>query len=80
VEGLTNKVLIFYPTFLSITEIVVESRREEMMNSKDTIRDVVQYLTEAFARIFSPNNDEYPMVGMQPFDAEPYHAPSKGGS
>lgn len=51
-----------------------------MMNSKDTIRDVVQYLTEAFARIFSPNNDEYPMVGMQPFDAEPYHAPSKGGS
>jgi hypothetical protein len=34
---------------------------------------------KAFASIFSPNNDEYPDVGMQPFDAEPYHAP-KGNS
>jgi len=49
------------------------------MNIKDMLQDVAQYLTEAFARIFSPNNDEYPDVGMQPFDAEPYHAP-KGNS
>ncbi|GCA76969.1 MULTISPECIES: hypothetical protein [Microcystis] len=49
------------------------------MNIKDTLHNFVQYLTEAFARIFSPNNDEYPDVGMQPFDAEPYHAP-KGNS
>jgi hypothetical protein len=55
-----------------------ESERKAM-NIKDMLQDVAQYLTEAFARIFSPNNDEYPDVGMQPFDAEPYHAP-KGGS
>ncbi|AKE64341.1 hypothetical protein NIES3806_20700 [Microcystis aeruginosa NIES-3806] len=49
------------------------------MNIKDTLHNFVQYLTEAFARIFSPSNDEYPDVGMQPFDSEPYHAP-KGNS
>ncbi|GCL60157.1 hypothetical protein NIES3807_33380 [Microcystis aeruginosa NIES-3807] len=51
-----------------------ESERKAM-NIKDTLHNFVQYLTEAFARIFSPNNDEYPDVGMQPFDSEPYHAP-----
>jgi hypothetical protein len=55
-----------------------ESERKAM-NIKDTLHNFVQYLTEAFARIFSPNNDEYPDVGMQPFDSEPYHAP-KGNS
>jgi hypothetical protein len=49
------------------------------MNIKDTLHNAVQYLTEAFARIFSPTKDEYPDVGMQPFDAEPYQAP-KGNS
>jgi hypothetical protein len=32
----------------------------------------VQYITEGFARIFSPSDDEYPEVGVQPFDSEPY--------
>jgi hypothetical protein len=31
----------------------------------------VQYTTEAFARIFGPNDDEYPNIGVQPFEGEP---------
>lgn len=33
---------------------------------------LVQYLTEGFARIFSPTDDHYPETGVQPFDSEPY--------
>jgi hypothetical protein len=36
------------------------------------IRDAVQYLSEAADRIFSPSRDEYPAIGVQPFDGEPY--------
>ena len=35
-----------------------------------TLKDVVQYLTEGFLRIFSPTDDEYPAIGVQPFDGE----------
>lgn len=42
------------------------------MNIGNFIRDLVQYITEGFARIFSPNSDEYPEVGVQPFESEPY--------
>lgn len=30
----------------------------------------MQYFTEAFARVFGPSDDEYPAVGVQPFDGE----------
>ncbi|WP_242577987.1 hypothetical protein [Chroococcus sp. FPU101] len=36
---------------------------------------LVQYLTEGFARIFSPTDDHYPETGVQPYDSEPYAAP-----
>ena len=36
-----------------------------------------QYISEAIARIFSPNDDKYPDVGVQPFEGEPYQ-PSQG--
>lgn len=36
---------------------------------------LVQYLTEGFARIFSPTDDHYPETGVQPFDSEPYATP-----
>ncbi|PSF39580.1 isochorismate synthase [Aphanothece hegewaldii CCALA 016] len=36
---------------------------------------MVQYLTEGFARIFSPTDDHYPETGVQPFDSEPYATP-----
>ncbi len=41
------------------------------MNITKTIQDLVQYVTEAFARIFGPNDDEYPNIGVQPFEGEP---------
>ncbi len=39
------------------------------------LQDLVQYLTEGFARIFSPSDDEYPEIGVQPYDSEPYIVP-----
>jgi hypothetical protein len=47
------------------------------MSWKNNLRELVQYLAEGFARIFSPNRDEYPEVGNQPYEAEPYHKPTK---
>ena len=42
-----------------------------MMISK-TLKDIIQYITEGFARIFSPTDDEYPAIGVQPFEGEEY--------
>ena len=33
----------------------------------NTLKDVVQYLTEGFLSIFSPIDDEYPTIGIQPY-------------
>lgn len=37
-----------------------------------TLKDVIQYLTEGFIRIFSPTDDRYPVIGVQPFEGEIY--------
>jgi hypothetical protein len=37
----------------------------------NTIGLSVQFLLEGIARIFSPVPDEYPNIGVQPFDGEP---------
>lgn len=42
------------------------------MTIDKTLHEMMQYLTEAFARIFSPNDDEYPAIGVQPFYGEIY--------
>ncbi|BFM39672.1 hypothetical protein [Synechocystis sp. LKSZ1] len=42
------------------------------MNIHETLQNLVQYFTEAFARIFGPSTDEYPEVGVQPFEGDPY--------
>lgn len=34
---------------------------------KDVVLYVIQYVTEGFVEIFSPDNDHYPAVGVQPF-------------
>jgi hypothetical protein len=31
----------------------------------------VSYITTAAARIFSPDDDDYPKTGVQPFEGEP---------
>lgn len=36
------------------------------------IGTVIQYLAEGFARIFSPTDDAYPAVGVQPFGGDVY--------
>ena len=33
---------------------------------------VATFFSEALARIFGPNDDRYPSVGVQPFEGDPY--------
>ncbi|HIK27037.1 MAG: hypothetical protein N3E45_07470 [Oscillatoriaceae bacterium SKW80] len=42
------------------------------MNLSDRISEAVKYVLAASARIFGPNDDQYPKVGVQPFEGEPY--------
>ena len=37
-----------------------------------TLKSIIQYITEGFARIFGPTNDNYPETGIQPFEGEEY--------
>lgn len=41
------------------------------------IEAITRYLTEAFARIFGPNEEEMPSIGIQPFGCELYVAHSE---
>ncbi|MEL7504519.1 MAG: hypothetical protein AAFN18_18880 [Cyanobacteria bacterium J06554_6] len=36
------------------------------------LNDSLNYLSEAVARIFGPDQDSYPVIGLQPFDGDPY--------
>ena len=42
------------------------------MNITQKAISIVQYLFEGVARIFSPTDDEYPLIGVQPFAGEPF--------
>ena len=42
------------------------------MNFSQKLQDWMQYVTEAFILIFAPNDDQYPYVGIQPFEGDPY--------
>ena len=42
------------------------------MKLNDMLQGLIQYLTEGFARIFSPDKDDYKDIGIQPFDCKPY--------
>jgi len=42
------------------------------MSISKTLGNILQYLSEGVARIFSPTDDEYPFIGVQPFAGEPY--------
>ncbi len=33
--------------------------------------NLTRYITEAVVRIFGPNDDAYPAIGVQPFSGEP---------
>ncbi|MBE9047761.1 hypothetical protein IQ255_25755 [Pleurocapsales cyanobacterium LEGE 10410] len=49
------------------------------MLSTDTIRNIVQYVTEGFMEIFRPNDEQYPMIGVQPFSGTINHHRSRFG-
>ncbi|MCX7594348.1 MAG: hypothetical protein N2235_11400 [Fischerella sp.] len=36
------------------------------------IARITQYISEAAVRIFGPNDDAYPNIGVQPFTGDPY--------
>ncbi|MDY6939224.1 MAG: isochorismate synthase [Cyanobacteriota bacterium] len=36
------------------------------------LRNALQSLFESVGRIFSPTDDAYPEIGVQPFEGEPY--------
>ncbi|MBK1987049.1 nicotinate phosphoribosyltransferase [Sphaerospermopsis aphanizomenoides BCCUSP55] len=36
------------------------------------LASMIQFLSEAFMRIFSPTDDAYPVIGFQPFTGIPY--------
>lgn len=42
------------------------------MNIFRVFREAIHYLSEGATRLFSPNGDEYPNVGVQPFTGDPY--------
>jgi hypothetical protein len=42
------------------------------MNIVQAIQGTIQFLAEAVTRLFSPNDDQYPAVGVQPFDGDAY--------
>jgi hypothetical protein len=48
------------------------------MNISKIITDVSEYISVAVARIFGPNDDEYPVIGVQPFEGEPYKEKTAG--
>lgn len=37
------------------------------MNAIAIIKSIIQYITEGFMEIFSPNQDSYPAIGVQPY-------------
>lgn len=42
-----------------------------------TIKGVFQYITEGFVRIFSPAEDQYPAIGVQPYEGTIYNSDSR---
>jgi hypothetical protein len=38
---------------------------------------MVQFVVESVARLFSPTDDAYPIIGVQPFSGQPFHKTKK---
>ncbi len=38
---------------------------------------ITRYISEAVVRIFGPNDDAYPNIGVQPFSGEPFRKPKR---
>ncbi|MBD2354544.1 hypothetical protein H6G41_07865 [Tolypothrix sp. FACHB-123] len=42
------------------------------MSISRIIASITQFISEAAMRIFGPNDDAYPEIGVQPFTGDPY--------
>jgi polygalacturonase len=42
------------------------------MNIFKWMGEVIDYLSEGATALFSPNRDQYPNIGVQPFNGDPY--------
>ncbi|MBW4465820.1 MAG: hypothetical protein KME07_10335 [Pegethrix bostrychoides GSE-TBD4-15B] len=42
------------------------------MNILKRLNDAILYLSEGAAMLFSPSQDDYPNIGLQPYDGDPY--------
>ena len=36
------------------------------------LQNIFQYLADGVAKLFQPTNDDYPEIGVHPFEGEPY--------
>lgn len=44
--------------------------QQALQSIGDATQQVVRYILSGFTRIFSPTKDDYPNVGIQPFEGE----------
>jgi hypothetical protein len=42
------------------------------MNILKVLNNAIYYLSEGAASLFSPSRDDYPRIGVQPYDGDPY--------
>jgi hypothetical protein len=38
----------------------------------DVAKQTVEFILDAFKRIFAPRDDDYPAIGVQPFEGVPH--------
>ena len=44
------------------------------MTVTNALQRVLQFIWEGTLQIFSPTNNSYPVVGVQPFEGDPYNS------
>lgn len=47
-----------------------------IMKVPKVFNDLIQYFSGAISRIFGLNDDQYPNIGVQPFEGEPNENPN----
>lgn len=50
----------------------LKKRGYSIMAISKMFADMAQFISEAFMRIFTPANDAYPVIGVQPFTGKIY--------
>ena len=42
------------------------------------LEQILEYISDAVSKIFSPTHDDYPTIGVQPFKGEPFKDKARG--